>query len=65
MTITKTKDYLVFKIPIKAIKIGAARPKIFSRGEKAIAEGLEAIKNGKFSGSFSNAKEAVAFLRGL
>ena len=60
ITITKTKDYLILKIPTKAFKT-----RKISSEEKAVQEGLKAFEKGKVSQSFKAVKEAVAFLRSL
>ncbi len=63
VTVTKTKDYLVLKIPLQAVR----ERKIFLSDNQrhAIAEGLRAIKEGRVSKPYKNAKEAIAFLRSL
>jgi len=60
ITITKTKDYLILKIPTKIL----GNRKV-SGEEQAIQEGLKALKKGKVSKSFKAAKEAITFLRSL
>ncbi len=58
--ISKTKDYLILRIPTKALKT-----RKMSGEELAVQEGLKALEKGKVSKSFKTAKEAVAFLRSL
>ncbi|MBI2049118.1 MAG: hypothetical protein HYT29_01645 [Parcubacteria group bacterium] len=60
LTVTKTKDYLILKIPLRAAQRGkfALSPKT----ERIIAEGLKAYSQGRFAGPF-DAKEAIAYLR--
>ncbi len=63
LTILKTKDYLVLKIPLKALR--PRRPVSLSREERAIADGLRALEQKKIAGPFSSAKTAIRFLRQL
>lgn len=58
--VSKTKDYLILKIPLLAVK--KRRVLIDDPARTAVLEGLEAIKKGKVSKVFNNAKDAVAFL---
>ena len=62
ITITKTKDYLIFKIPTKTLKYNR---KSVSSTEKIIKEGLNALEKGRVSKSFKTSREAIAFLRSL
>lgn len=61
--VSQTKDYLILKIPLRAVK----KRRIFiSDPEKvAILEGLTAIKKGEVSKQFDSAKEAISFLKKL
>jgi predicted transcriptional regulator len=65
MTVEKTKNYLVVKIPLKAVEEG--RAKISPRAQKvvdaAINEGLRDIKAGKVFGPFENVKEFKSALK--
>ena len=62
LTVTKTKDYLILKIPLRAVRQGEIS--VSSRTERMIAQGLKAYAEGRTYGPF-NAKEADAFLRKL
>lgn len=59
VTLEKTPDYLVIKIPLKAVENGYGR--ISSRSQKiideAVSEGLEDIKTGRTFGPFRNIRE--------
>jgi len=63
-TITKTKNYLVIKIPISKL---ATDHKIHmaTDDQKAIAEGLRAIAEGRVSRPLKTAREVTSFLRKL
>ena len=61
--VSKTKDYLILKIPLLAVK--KRRALIDDSARAAVLEGLEAIKKGRISKAFSSAKDAVAFLNKL
>lgn len=63
-TITRTKDYLVIKIPLGRL---AAERKIdiVSEDQKASEEGLRAIADGRVSKKFRTARGAISFLRKL
>lgn len=63
LTVTKTKNYLILKIPLKVIK----ERKIFisPREKKAILEGLKTFGEGRVSKPFRNAKQAISFLRSI
>ena len=63
VTVTKTREYLVLKIPLRAVR--EKRFSISIRDRQAIAEGLRAIKEGRVSKSYKTAKEAIAYLRSL
>ena len=63
VTITKTKNYLILRIPTKTLE--HSRSNIVSREERAIREGLKAIEEGRTSRPLKGAKEAIAFLRSL
>ena len=59
ITVEKTENYLVVKIPLKAVEEGKAE--ISSRAQKiidsAISEGLRDIESGKISGPFKSVRE--------
>ena len=63
-TITKTKDYLVIKIPLRDIQkskeIGLAITE-----EDAVKEGLRAVAEGRVSKEFKTVREAISFLDNL
>lgn len=61
VTITKTKEFLIFKIPLAALQ----KQRGSSREEKAVREGLRAVAEGRISKPFHTAESAVAFLRGI
>ncbi|MBI2673802.1 MAG: hypothetical protein HYX23_00785 [Candidatus Zambryskibacteria bacterium] len=65
VTIEKTKDYLVVKIPLKSVSDG--RAELSARTQKiinsAIAEGLADIKAGRVYGPFESVKEFTNSLR--
>lgn len=61
VTITKTKEFLIFKIPLAALQ----KRQTFSREEKAVREGLRAVARGRISKSFHTAESAAAFLRNI
>ncbi len=61
VTITKTKQFLIFKIPLTALQ----KQQSSSREEKAIREGLQAVAEGRISKSFHTAKSALTFLRSI
>lgn len=63
LTVTKTKDYLVLKIPLEVIK--QKKSSISSQEKKAILEGLKAFQEGRVSKSFKDAKEATSFLKNI
>ncbi|MBI4281580.1 hypothetical protein HY625_02025 [Candidatus Uhrbacteria bacterium] len=60
--ITKTKQYLIFKIPLSTIQKTSLR---LPRVDKAIADGLKAVVAGRTEGPFKSGHEAIAFLRSL
>ena len=62
LTVSKTKDYLILKIPLRAVRRG----KVFvsPRVERMITEGLAAYAHGRGAGPF-HAKQEAAFLRTL
>ena len=63
ITITKTKEYFILKIPTKNLK---QTPRtLISIEERAIQEGLRALEKGRVTKSFKEAKEAIAFLHSL
>lgn len=59
VTVKKTEDYLVIKIPLKAAERGEAS--ISNKSQKiidaAISEGLKDIKSGNVFGPFKSVKE--------
>lgn len=59
MTVEKTKDYLVVKIPLKSVEEGRAEfsPRAQRVIDAAIAEGLGDIKAGRVFGPFKSVKE--------
>lgn len=59
MTVEKTKDYLVVKIPLKAVEEGRAELSLRAQRviDAAIAEGLGDIRAGRVFGSFKDVKE--------
>ena len=59
LSVTRTKDYLILKIPLREKK---AKVLIPVSVERAITEGLKAYARGRVAGPF-NAKEAATFLR--
>lgn len=61
VTITKTKEFLIFKIPLAALQ----KRRTFSREEKAVREGLRAVVEGRISKPFHTAESAVAFLQSI
>ena len=63
VTVTKTKDYLLLKIPLQAVR--ERRVSLSNGQRRVIAEGLKAIKEGRVSKPYKTAKEAIAFLRSL
>lgn len=65
LTIEKTRDYLVLKIPLKSISEKRERIPISSGEQRVIFEGLKALEEGRVSKSFRSAKEAIAFLRNI
>ena len=65
VTLEKTREYLILKIPLKSFKTGRAE---ISPGNqrvigKAIAEGLDDFKSGRVFGPFKSIKEFKAALR--
>lgn len=63
LTVIKTKDYLLLKIPLKAIK--EREILVSSQEEKAVMEGLKALEEGRVSKVFNNTEEALSFLRNI
>ncbi|MDO8676186.1 MAG: hypothetical protein Q7K16_00805 [Candidatus Azambacteria bacterium] len=61
--ITKTKEYLILKIPTKSLRQTPKTPT--SIEERVIQEGLKALEKGEVTKSFKEAKEAISFLRSL
>ena len=59
--VSQTKNYLVLKIPLQAVK--RRRVLIGDPERAAVLEGLRAIEEGRISKPFNNTKEAVACLR--
>jgi len=74
--VSKTKDYLILKIPLNSVKKrrvliddparAAVLECLVGKKERvAIARGLEDFERGRHSKVFNNAKEAIGFLRSL
>ena len=63
VTITKTKNYIILKIPTETLHRESKKPA--SDEEFAVKEGLRALRYGRISRPLKNAKEAVALLRSL
>lgn len=61
--VSKTKDYLILKIPLLAVR--KRRVLIDDPERVAIAKGLEDFEKGRHSKVFNNTKEAIGFLRSL
>ena len=59
VTVQKTKDYLVVKIPLRAVKEGRAElsPRAQKVVDAAIAEGLADIQAGKVFGPYESVAE--------
>lgn len=63
LSITRTKDYVILKIPVKPQGRGVFR--IAQKEEELIQEGLEAMVRGQVSKKFKNVREATHYLRNL
>ncbi len=74
--VSKTKDYLILKIPLLAVKkrrvfiddqerVAVSECLVNKKERVAIAKGLEDFEKGRHSKVFNNAKEAIGFLRSL
>lgn len=65
VTVEKTKNYLIVKIPLKATEEGRAEfsPRAQKIVDSAIQEGMEDIEAGRVSGPFRNMKEFKSSLR--
>lgn len=65
VTIEKTKDYLIIKVPLDAVRNGRAQ--LSRRGQtaldQALAEGLLDIEQGRTFGPFSNVREFKTALK--
>lgn len=61
--VSQTKNYLILKIPLRAV--GKKRVFIADLERAAVLEGLRDVKEGRVTKPFSNAKEAIKFLRAL
>lgn len=61
--ISQEKNYLVLRIPIKAVK--GENFSVSAKEKAEIERGLRDCKRGRHSKVFNSAKEAVEFLRGL
>ena len=65
VTVEKTKDYLVVKIPLRSVSYGKAE--LSAKAQKtvdvAIAEGLADIKAGRVYGPFGSVKKFKNSLR--
>ena len=59
VTIEKTQKYLIVKIPLKSVQSGKAEVSLRAQKviDRAIAEGLKDIKDGRIFGPFENIKE--------
>ncbi|KAF0236693.1 MAG: hypothetical protein FD167_4515 [bacterium] len=59
VTLEKTKEYLIVKIPLKSVKTGRTEISSSDRRviDRVIAEGLHDIKSGHVFGPFKNVKE--------
>lgn len=64
VTITKTKNYIILKIPTGTLRQEQSK-KATSAEVRAVKEGLKALREGRTSKPLKNAKEAAAFLRSL
>lgn len=60
-TITRTKEYLVIKIPLQ--KMEERSFAISSKEEAIIRDGLRAMDAGRVSKRFKTAREAISFLK--
>ena len=63
ITITKTKNYLILKIPTKGLERNHGH--FVSEEERVIQEGLKALEEGRVSKPLKGTKRAIAFLRNL
>ena len=63
LVVTKTKEYLILKIPLSSIQREVSS--IAQKEREAVFEGLRAVKAGRVSPSFKSAKSAIAFLKTL
>lgn len=63
-TITKTKDFLVIKVPLKDLQKKREVNFVISE-EDAVKEGLRAVAEGRVSREFKTVREAVSFLDSL
>ena len=65
VTIEKTKDYLIIKVPLGAVKNGQAQlpPRGQTALDKALAEGLLDIEQGRTFGPFASVREFKAALK--
>ncbi len=65
VTIEKTKEYLIVKIPIKSVNSGRAliSAKSSSALNKAVAEGLADIRAGKIFGPFPSVRSFKVALK--
>jgi len=65
VTVQKTKDYLVVKIPLRAVKEGRAElsPRARKVVDAAIDEGLADIRAGRTFGPFNSVGEFKRALR--
>jgi hypothetical protein len=63
LTVSRTKEYLILKIPLKSLDEGVIS--VSKKEKKAIEEGLKAIKQNNVSQTFNTQKEASTFLGDL
>ena len=67
VTVEKTQNYLIVKIPLRAVEIGRAElsPRARRVINGAVHEGLRDIEAGRVLGPFRNAREFKKALRNL
>lgn len=65
VTLEKTKEYLIVKIPLESVKSGRAEISHKARRvvDATIAEGLHDLKSGRIFGPFKNVREFKAALK--
>ena len=62
-TITRTKEYLVIKIPLRNVVKRSFSVSL--KDQALIHEGLRAVEEGRVSKRFKTTREAASFLRKL